>query len=235
MPPTFSRHLFGSIRPSAISVSWLRTGRICLLTVLASLTAALCACVSKDHGIAVSGAMASAICADYLSHGACAGGRYHAVVGGEHVREHRGIDIRAAIGTEVISASHGVVAQVVANHECGGGVWVATDIFEPQPSGQLPVQLYASYWHIVVDPHVSRGDRLKPGDRLGVVADPRDAPNQRCVAPRSPHLHFEINRRGEGAEHVNPHRFWRDGIGRISCLSGSSQVPSDKLVFPIRC
>ena len=96
-------------------------------------------------------------------------------------RDHHGIDIFARRGTPVIAATSGVVRSVRTTPIGGRVVWL-----RDETRGQT---LY--YAHLE-EQWVRRGDRVEPGDTLGLVGN---SGNARTTPP---HLHFGIYRRGFG-------------------------------------
>jgi murein DD-endopeptidase MepM/ murein hydrolase activator NlpD len=103
-------------------------------------------------------------------------------------RVHRGIDIAAPRGTPALSATRGVVTRMGTNPLGGNVIWVL----------DLERKVFLYYAHL--DRHVARaGDRVVPGDTLGLVGNTGNA--ERTV----PHLHFGIYVPGEGA--VDPYPF----------------------------
>ncbi len=109
-------------------------------------------------------------------------------------RSHEGIDIFAARGTPVLSASDGVVIDVGENRLGGRVVWVL--------DSSRGVRLY--YAHL--EEQLARtGAVVRTGDTLGTVGN---TGNARTTAP---HLHFGIYARGEGA--LDPDAFIRPVSG----------------------
>jgi murein DD-endopeptidase MepM/ murein hydrolase activator NlpD len=103
-------------------------------------------------------------------------------------RRHQGIDIAAPRGTPALSATRGIVTSAGTNNLGGNVVWVL----------DLERRVVLYYAHL--DQHVARaGDRVVPGDTLGLVGNTGNA--ERTV----PHLHFGIYVPGEGA--VDPYPF----------------------------
>lgn len=173
------------------------------------------------------------ICADYQATIACSGGRYGFVSPtGRYVDSHEGIDFRAAPGTPVIAASHGMVTWISAS-VCGGYIVVETPINTYSRQAGKELNLYARYTHLAPDGRLSIGDEVKPGDLLGHVQDFSNL-DPGC-AGRVSHLHFALHFGGDEAAHVSPHDYWLDGPGIVSCYAPETPVPQDKLVAPIAC
>ena len=96
-------------------------------------------------------------------------------------RRHEGIDIFAPRGTPVIAAAPGTVSGRTRNTLGGKVVWLRADRGPGLYYAHLDSQL------------VSPGDRVAPGDTLGLVGNTGNARNT------PPHLHFGVYWRGEGA------------------------------------
>ena len=103
-------------------------------------------------------------------------------------RQHQGIDIFAAKGTEVLSATDGIVLKVGLNDLGGQVVW----ILGPQMSRHYYAHLdnYAD--------HIQQGDWVKTGEVVGYVGNTGNAKNT------PPHLHYGIYL-SDGA--VNPYPY----------------------------
>ena len=103
-------------------------------------------------------------------------------------RRHEGVDIFAARGTDVVSASSGVVVRVGETGLGGNVVWV----------WDVSRGLRFYYAHLE-EQRVSTGDRVQRGDVIGTVGNTGNA------RTTPPHLHFGIYARGEGA--IDPYWF----------------------------
>lgn len=97
-------------------------------------------------------------------------------------RDHQGIDIFAARGTPVLAATDGIVRSIAPNALGGNVVWLAD-----AKRGQ-------SLYYAHLDRHyVAEGQQVRVGDTLGFVGNTGNA------RTTTPHLHFGIYRRGQGA------------------------------------
>jgi peptidoglycan LD-endopeptidase LytH len=105
-------------------------------------------------------------------------------------RSHHGIDIFAPRGTPVVAATAGTVSRVNETPRGGLVVWLSDN-----ERGQ---SLYYAHLDRQL---VERGQRVQPGDTLGLVGN---SGNARTTPP---HLHFGIYRRGRGP--VDPFPFVR--------------------------
>jgi murein DD-endopeptidase MepM/ murein hydrolase activator NlpD len=96
-------------------------------------------------------------------------------------RDHHGIDIFARRGTPVVAATAGEVRSVRTTPIGGRVVWVRD-----------AVRSQSLYYAHLEEQWVERGQRVEPGDTLGLVGNSGNA----ITTP--PHLHFGIYRRGLG-------------------------------------
>lgn len=103
-------------------------------------------------------------------------------------RQHEGVDIFARRGTNVLSASDGIVTRV-GNGGLGGRVIWIWDV-------SRGLRFY--YAHLD-EQLVSTGERVKAGDVIGRVGNTGNA------RTTPPHLHFGIYERGSGA--IDPYWF----------------------------
>lgn len=110
-----------------------------------------------------------------------------------HGRTHEGIDILAARGTKVYSATDGIVRSMRDNKLGGKVIWILG------PAGS---------WHYYahLDQHkkgLNEGDFVRRGDHIGYVGN---TGNARHTAP---HLHYGIYLDGCGRGPVNPYPYLR--------------------------
>jgi peptidoglycan LD-endopeptidase LytH len=107
-------------------------------------------------------------------------------------RSHRGIDIFAPRGREIVSATRGIVMTVGTNTLGGRVVWVLG------PGGQ-----WHYYAHLDRFADVRPGDIVEEGGVLGYVGDSGNAKGT------PPHLHYGIYRFRGGP--INPYPLLRGG------------------------
>jgi murein DD-endopeptidase MepM/ murein hydrolase activator NlpD len=91
-------------------------------------------------------------------------------------RTHKGIDIRAPLGSPILASKSGRVS--VAAIDKGYGIWVEIN----HPDG-----LRSRYAHLS-EAHVRNGQWVRAGQNVGLCGKTGNADAQRIV----PHLHFEI-------------------------------------------
>lgn len=131
---------------------------------------------------------------------------------------HGGIDIIAPTGSPVLAAADGEVLASHSERIAGLNIRIAHRAAEDE------VVMITNYIHLE-DSFVERGDTVVRGQTIGTVGISGEGANR-----RRPHLHFET--RGS-----NPHLFWHDGQGLITCFEPSRAYTSDqtRLTYPLPC
>jgi murein DD-endopeptidase MepM/ murein hydrolase activator NlpD len=165
-------------------------------------------------------ATAQDLCSDYQSRSNCI-----------HQRRpvHNGIDFGGVAGTEVISATHGTVTKRNFDECSGHGLTVKTDF--SGRSGDIEGPVYVRYAHVEGYEYIKPGRPLKPGDPIGRTIPLRHTP---CHGSRE-HVHYELRVNADPKLHINPHAYWSDGPGKVTCFRDGMTVPPGKAVAPIRC
>ena len=81
---------------------------------------------------------------------------------------------------------------------------------------------------------VKKGDRVVRGQQIGLLG-------MTGLLAGFPHLHFEVQVRNI-SEHpqfrpMNPHRFWADGVGIVTCFDNSKHWEEKpfKITYPVPC
>ena len=179
-----------------------------LVLALALLPAAAGAAIGQD------------LCSDYLSNMNCISQRRPI---------HHGIDFGGVAGTEVISATHGTVTRRNFDECSGHGLTVKTD-FSAQAQG-VEGPVFVRYAHVEAHEDVKAGRVLKPGDPIGRTIPLR---RTKCHSSRE-HVHYELRVKADNKLHINPHAYWADGEGKVTCYKDGMTVPPGKAVVPIRC
>lgn len=165
------------------------------------------------------------ICADYRTDRTCTGYSYTALFGFRH----QGIDFAAPAGTVVVSATHGTLMNSGHDQCLGYYVTVETDL-EGEAKG-LRGKIWARYMHVEVEPGLLPGRRLKPGDPIGKIMRFTGTKCQGDI----PHAHYELRVDDKWHYDVNPHSYWLNGPGEITCFQAGLRVPQGKAVAPLRC
>lgn len=171
----------------------------------------------RPHGIPlVLPAEAPSIISDYRSE--------RGVLGGLRSKQrlirpqHSGIDILGRVGTPVLAAADGIVKTADAREVGGRRVEIA------HGGSVKNAPLVTGYLHLdkIL---VAVGDKVRRGQQIGTVGV-----SGKGAVPELPHLHFETRGR-------NPHLFWHDGKGRITCFRPDRIFTADQvaLTYPLPC
>ncbi len=103
-------------------------------------------------------------------------------------RKHKGVDVFARRGTPVVAISEGVVSRVREGGLGGKTVWVRDH-----------TRSINQYYAHLDTQMVERGQRIRPGDTLGLVGNTGNA------RTTPPHLHFGLYVRSRGAVDPQPY------------------------------
>ncbi|ROR32301.1 M23 family metallopeptidase [Inmirania thermothiophila] len=143
---------------------------------------------------------------------------------------HEGIDLFVLDGTPVLAAAPGTVADTGLSPMYGRTVaLVHGPLAEAGDGGHLCTR----YYHLGrID--VRAGEAVRRGQPIGRSG------RSGLLAGGFPHLHFEVRRcdaRGHDRGHVNPQRFWVDGVGRVTCFDPRRRWPEApvRLTYPAPC
>ncbi|MBR9653254.1 M23 family metallopeptidase [Thalassovita aquimarina] len=138
---------------------------------------------------------------------------------------HLGMDVLAPQGTPVLAAANGVVVASYYEPAYGNRVEIShgTDA-EGRQITTRSVHLDART--------IAKGDHVSHGQQIGRVG------STGALAGTLNHLHFEVHRKeGQSAEAVDPHLYWADGVGRVTCFDPAHDLPDTpvRLTYPLRC
>jgi len=142
----------------------------------------------------------------------------------ESTSAHVGLDIVATIGTPVLAVAPGEVTKVTGSNPMSGRLIVIDH--GKDRSGAV----YSTLYFHLDSQLVKIGDQVKRGQIIGRVG-------ATGLLASYPHLHFEL-RRGEGiGRAVNPHEFWFDGPGRVTCFVPETgiQATQFRMIYPVKC
>ncbi len=143
-------------------------------------------------------------------------GDWHGSEGYPRPSPHRGLDVAAGLGADVLAAADGRVAVARDNRDLCGLIVV----IDHDPHGYRTV--YCHFSVIAVQP----GDRVTRGQRIGAVG----TSGQRAW-PGFEHVHLELQR-GRDMKNIE------DPLPRIvGCFDGTKLYPADRLVltYPVKC
>ena len=166
---------------------------------------------------------------------------YHGMVGtngAPRFGKHRGVDIYHKPGTPIISAADGVVIKSEV-----GPCWGPTVLIKHGYTADGK-PLYTLYGHMR-NLMVKVGEKVARGQQIAEMGD--DIFNT-CGGGLH-HLHFQVSHNanglpigwgwsyfvGDGINAPNPHKFWADGAGKITCFDPSREYASGGLTYPLMC
>ncbi|WP_164658491.1 M23 family metallopeptidase [Tropicibacter sp. Alg240-R139] len=157
------------------------------------------------------------------------------------IERHQGIDISGRNGMAVIAAADGVVRDVEIA-EC----WGPTIVID-HGLGFDGKALIAAYGHLG-SVSVKPGQKVKRGQPIAFLGDNHGTFD--CVVGIR-HLHFQLGRKWrsgakgsywghvrfliDGRSAVNPHRYWADGPGRVTCFRPGPTYRTGTLTYPAPC
>jgi len=156
-------------------------------------------------------------------------------------RQHQGIDITGEAGQPIIAIADGRV-MAAESDTCWGPTVVVDHGF-----GFDGLPLIALYGH-VDEMLVGPGDEITRGQLLARLGDNETI--YRCIGGVR-HLHLQLGRipyTGEIGEHwghsrwledgkdgVNPHLYWANGPGLVTCYDADRTYPAGTITYPIPC
>jgi murein DD-endopeptidase MepM/ murein hydrolase activator NlpD len=138
---------------------------------------------------------------------------------------HEGIDIYARTGTPVIAPASGIVTDSYFEPFYGNRVIIE---YGRDENGR---DIFSRLLHL--DKRlVSEGEKVLRGQPIGTLGSTG-------LLASYPHLHYEIRVRLDGHRSypVNPHIFWADGAGVVTCFDNSMELPGRQfsMTYPVSC
>ncbi len=141
---------------------------------------------------------------------------------------HEGIDIISNKGTPVIAAASGAVISSFYRPLFGNRILI--------DHGRDTNGMFIMSRYVHLDKRIAKkGDKVIRGQQIGTLG------RTGLLAGGFPHLHFEIrtgvNPEISKSEPHNPHKFWMDGIGEVTCFDINEQWPDNtfKTTYPVPC
>lgn len=141
---------------------------------------------------------------------------------------HPGIDVVGEVGLAVLAPADGVVTASFFEPMYGHNIVIAHGL--DVDGATIRTRLVHLDARLVEQGQpVKRGDQIATLGRTGVLAG------------GIPHLHYEVQRRSDGRfqafETVNPHRYWVDGPGFVTCFDASATYRSQPFLttYPVVC
>jgi len=141
---------------------------------------------------------------------------------------HEGIDIISKKGTPVIATSSGIVISSLYRPLFGNRILI--------DHGKDKNEMFIMSRYVHLDKRlVKKGDRVIRGQQIGTLG------STGLLAGGFPHLHFEIrtgvNPALSKSKPLNPHLFWFDGVGIVTCINVNKQLPDKpfRTTYPVPC
>jgi len=141
--------------------------------------------------------------------------------------DHEGIDIVGQSGTPVIAALGGIV--ISSYYEPLFGNRVVID----HGRDERGLFIKGRYFHLNKR-LVHEGDKVLRGQQIGELGSTG-------ILAIAPHLHYELRSGHKPDQYmfdpVNPHRFWADGVGVVTCFDPGMELPDVplKTTYPVPC
>jgi len=140
---------------------------------------------------------------------------------------HEGIDIYAKTGTPVIAPASGVVIDSYSEPFYGNHILI--DHGRDEKDRLIRSKLLHLDTRLV-----NKGEMVSRGQQIGTLGSTG-------LLASYPHLHFEILVRDNSNRHIttplNPHRFWFDGQGVVTCFDETKEYPDIpfRTTYPVPC
>lgn len=155
---------------------------------------------------------------------------------------HQGIDIKGPKGQLVIAAADGVVLEATVER-----CWGPTIVMDHGVAAD-GMRIIALYGHVGTM-LVGAREQVKRGQAIARLGDNQN--RYRCIYGVR-HLHFQIGRKHrsqydkgsywghsyfleDGGRGINPHIYWADGRGKITCFDPSRTYKKGSLTYPVPC
>lgn len=102
------------------------------------------------------------------------------------MKGHNGLDIPCMIGDSIYAAHDGTIAKIEIDGNGGWGVRLLSDIIEPYKDGFCRFETL--YWHIMPNPPVKKGQKVRVGDLIAFGGNTG-------AASTASHLHWGLKPR----------------------------------------
>lgn len=141
---------------------------------------------------------------------------------------HQGIDLVGEVGTPVIAPAPGVVSESFFEPMYGHAIFIDHGL--AADGSALRTRLVHLDRRLVEE-----GDRVARGQPIGALG------RTGLLAGGIPHLHFEVQTRApqrfEIYRVVNPHLYWVDGPGYVTCFDPRIDYPAQpfRITHPVLC
>ena len=143
----------------------------------------------------------------------------------EESHDHTGIDLLGKKGTPVLAVAGGVVTGSYFEPFYGNHVEID---FGKNEDGLL---VKGNFFHL--DKRlVKEGDKVARGQQIGTLGSTG-------MLASYPHLHYEIRlgTQPDYFEATNPHWYWADGVGIVTCFDSDKKWPAKPIrtTYPVPC
>ena len=154
---------------------------------------------------------------------------------------HQGIDIAGPEGQPILAIADGTVLETDV-----GDCWGPTITID-HGTGPDGLPLIALYGHMG-DMLVESGDEVQRGQLVATLGSNQN--QYRCIGGVR-HIHLQLGReyrtgpKGsnwghtrwlvDGGRGINPHRFWADGPGKVTCFEEGRTYAPGTLTYPLPC
>jgi murein DD-endopeptidase MepM/ murein hydrolase activator NlpD len=139
---------------------------------------------------------------------------------------HEGIDIVARTGTPILAAAPGQVVRSFSDPAYGNQLVIDHGV---DTLGKKTITIYRHLSTRIA----SKGATVARGQQIGTMG------RTGILAGGISHLHFEVHReiRPGATRPLDPHGFWANGVGRVTCFDPTSQVGTSAFVttYPVQC
>lgn len=139
---------------------------------------------------------------------------------------HYGIDIIGPLNAPVLAPAPGRVIASFVDPAYGGQILIEHG---PDANGRVYKTRYAH----LKSRSVKRGDVVARGQRIGGLG------RGGLTAAGILHLHFEVQERQPSGrfKQFDPHRYWINGVGRVTCFEPERSYPEDTfaITYPVQC
>ena len=146
---------------------------------------------------------------------------------GNNFAGHLGIDIIGPRNTSVIAVDSGTIMTTKWDLLYGYQVVIRHNV---KHEGKFVISRYLHLNARVVE----AGDEVKRGQEIGTLGSTG-------FLATYPHLHFELGFAKTKKQHFfiteNPHKYWYDGVGKISCFDKTKEYKKKTLgiTYPLLC
>jgi murein DD-endopeptidase MepM/ murein hydrolase activator NlpD len=134
---------------------------------------------------------------------------------------HYAIDIIEKTGTRVIAAAAGTIISSYYDPLYGNRMLVSHN--KPGAGN------YVSGYNHLQSRNAEVGSKVDRGQQIGSLG------HTGLLSGGLPHLHFEI--RNDKDLNLNPHQFWFDGVGIVTCFESNRTYDTEefKTTYPVPC